>query len=723
MLELTIACVSAVGNLALAVLVFAKNSQKQVNRYFACFAIILAVWAVMNYVSLHPILLNQLTWIRLVMALVAYMCLFVLLLSNTFPTGEAHYKKLSRIAIPFAVCISALALTPWLFSDIHYPGGQVQPVPGIGMVLFVPYAIITLLLGLYILAYKFRHLRGVTREYVRYALIGIVVTFAMLLIFNFLMVVAFKTSAFVAYSPAVGLIFTASFAYGMIRYKLFDVRLIVARFIAYLLLLLFTGGLYGFAAVGVSFVVSGVRPGLTQVIFSTAVVGLLILFVQPLRRFFNRITRAIFYQDDYDTKNILDKLASVLVRSTNTNILAKSSMSILAGALRPEYITILLYEDGERRAERFISVGQNVPDLKSITAVLHGVTDVVSAEAMEAQPVNFHERIQAANVSIVARLKTKGSVIGYCFFGYKTSGSAYTRRDIDLIRIASDELAVAIQNTMRFEQIQDFNDTLRQRVEAATKKLRESNAQLQKLDEAKDEFVSMASHQLRTPLTSVKGYISMVLEGDVGKITKMQRQLLEEAFTSSERMVHLINDFLNVSRLQTGKFILESKPVDLAKVVEQEVASLQTTAAAHNMKLIYRVPAYFPVLYLDDSKIRQVLMNFMDNAIYYSREHTTITVKLFVEDGSAVAEVHDTGIGVPKAEQAHLFTKFFRATNARRQRPDGTGVGLFLAKKVIDAHGGSMVFESVEDEGSTFGFRLPIKKLSTAPKDTDELKK
>ena len=95
-----------------------------------------------------------------------------------------------------------------------------------------------------------------------------------------------------------------------------------------------------------------------------------------------------------------------------------------------------------------------------------------------------------------------------------------------------------------------------------------------------------------------------------------------------------------------------------------------------------------------------------------------------MEDGDVVVTVHDTGIGVPKAEQAHLFTKFFRASNARKQRPDGTGVGLYLAKKVVDAHGGSMIFESHSSEGSTFGFRLPIKRLSAAPaSDTDELNK
>ncbi|MCY1368859.1 Sensor histidine kinase WalK [compost metagenome] len=115
-------------------------------------------------------------------------------------------------------------------------------------------------------------------------------------------------------------------------------------------------------------------------------------------------------------------------------------------------------------------------------------------------------------------------------------------------------------------------------------------------------------------------------------------------------------------------------------------------------------------------------MNFIDNAIYYSKENTTITVSLKADDDTLELTVKDTGIGVPADEQAQLFTKFYRASNARKQRPDGTGVGLYLAKKVIVAHGGSMVFSSVPEKGSVFGFTLPVKKMALAPaSDADDL--
>ena len=717
MLELVITCVSVIANLLLAVLVFLQNTKRNVNRYFAFFAVVLSCWSITNYISVNPFWLDQLTWIRLDMAWSVLMSMALLMLINVFPTGEPFYSRLNKLVAPPGVAIAVFAMSPWLFTSIDYSSGSPQPTPGPIMAPFALYTLIILVFSVIILIRRFLKLKDRAKEYIRYAIVGVILTFSLLVIFNFIAVVAFRNTSFIPFSPLITLIFTASFAYGMIRHQLFDIRLIVARFVAYLLLLLFIGVVYSFVSVGASFLVAGIQPDFTQVALSTLAVGVLILFVEPLRKFLNRITRAIFYQDAYETKDILDKLSTVLVRSMDTTSLIKNSAGILKDALKAEYITVVLISSPEVGKRRSVTQGMQKEKIThSLSdAELAGLNDMLVADLIDESSDRMQARLQNLGIAVIARLKTSSGIIGYIFFGDKVSGGAYSRRDTELIRISGDELAVAIQNAIHFEQIQEFNETLKQRIQEATKELRATNSQLQRLDEAKDEFISMASHQLRTPLTSVKGYISMVLEGDAGKIGPQQKQLLSEAFASSERMVHLINDFLNVSRLQTGKFMLEQRAVDLTKVVTQEVESLQTTVKMHDLKLKFKAPSHFPILFIDEGKIRQVIMNFIDNAIYYSRENSTITVALSVMDGDAVLEVHDTGIGVPKDEQAHLFGKFFRATNARKQRPDGTGVGLFLAKKVIVAHGGSMVFHSVEGEGSTFGFRLPVKKLSAGP--------
>ena len=279
---------------------------------------------------------------------------------------------------------------------------------------------------------------------------------------------------------------------------------------------------------------------------------------------------------------------------------------------------------------------------------------------------------------------------------------------MQLLEIIADEVAIAVQNNLQFNEISQFNITLQKKIEEATKELQKSNEKLQKLDEAKDEFISMASHQLRTPLTSVKGYISMILEGDAGPVNDTQKRFLDQAFLSSQRMVYLIADLLNVSRLKTGKFVIEANPTYLPDVVESEINQLQETAKARELELVFTKPAEFVTLNLDETKIRQVIMNFVDNAIYYTPRGGRITVALKQLKNSIEYTVTDTGIGVPKKDQHHLFTKFYRAANAKKSRPDGTGLGLYMAKKVVIAQGGAMIFKTTEGKGSTFGFTFPI---------------
>lgn len=296
---------------------------------------------------------------------------------------------------------------------------------------------------------------------------------------------------------------------------------------------------------------------------------------------------------------------------------------------------------------------------------------------------------------------------------------AYTESELVILSSAVQQYSLLLENSAQFEQIQNFNVTLKKEVKNATKELSRTYEKLQELDATKDEFISMASHQLRTPLTSMKGYVSMVLEGDAGEITDTQRQLLNQAFISSQRMVYLIADLLNVSRLKSGKFVIEPKPTYLPDTIESEISQVYEVAKARGLALEFKRPKNFPTLMLDETKTRQVIMNFTDNAIYYTPKGGKVVLSLQETDDFIEFRVKDSGIGVSPKDQKQLFSKFFRASNARRARPDGTGLGLYMAKKVITAQGGQIIFESAEGKGSIFGFKFPksmiapyVKKLS-----------
>lgn len=520
--------------------------------------------------------------------------------------------------------------------------------------------------------------------------------------------------------PVVGITF-----YTVKHYGLFDIKLAAVRSVAYVFSLAILALLYYLIAYIISAALFNGES--YEVGPASVMIALALAFIfQPVKHFFDQVTDRVFYRNRYDTGEFLIRLGRILTSTTELRVVLERVDQEIRQTLKAGSSLFLVYRDhhpnelvGKGISKQRFSV-EDLAHLDAAAALFEGRLLEVDRLSVSGVPEHqaAYEVLAKRHIALALPLVSANEAIGYYMLGEHKLGG-YTKQDKGALEAIANELVIAVQNARSIQALRELNANLEHRIDDATKELRKSNEQLREADLAKDEFVSMASHQLRTPLTSIKGYISMVLEGDVGDITPMQSKLLSEAFTSSERMVHLISDFLNVSRLQTGKFMLDPTLTNLADLVDEEVDGLRATAKARSLKLQFRKPSRFPSLYVDGGKIHQVIMNFIDNAIYYSAEGTTIIVRLAVEGGSVVFEVHDTGIGVPKSEQSRLFTKFFRATNARRQRPDGTGIGLFLAKKVIVSHGGSMVFESVEGEGSTFGFRLPIKKLSEPPEPTE----
>lgn len=493
----------------------------------------------------------------------------------------------------------------------------------------------------------------------------------------------------------------------IIKYGLFDVRAAVLRAVTYTLVLAVLTIVYYLLAYGASVVIFGgsVTSDMSVSPVNVAIALVLAFLFQPLKRFFDKLTNTVFYRSTYDSEEFYAQLNTLIRSNLSLKSLLRGSATLIEDTLKAEYVSFLVYrQDGAT-----VTDVSSSPRKKMAPGDMHLFDELREPLYVEDSHVTpaMRKIFVSYRISIIVPLYRADTIIGIMCLGDRKI-SKYSSRDIRVLKSAAGELVVGIQNTLVTQEIRDLNENLQQRIDSATKELRRSNAQLQRLDETKDEFISMASHQLRTPLTSIKGYLSMLIDEDLGKVTPQQKQVLEEAFSSSERMVHLIGDFLNVSRLQTGKFVIEKQPTNLSELVKCEVESLQKTADGHELKLKYSTSKDIPEMNIDADKFKQVIMNFIDNAIYYSKEGTTVQISVKRNGSSVEFLVKDTGIGVPQSEQAGLFGKFFRASNARRTRPDGTGVGLFLAKKVVSDHRGQVIFESEEGKGSTFGFSLPL---------------
>lgn len=230
------------------------------------------------------------------------------------------------------------------------------------------------------------------------------------------------------------------------------------------------------------------------------------------------------------------------------------------------------------------------------------------------------------------------------------------------------------------------------------------------VERMKTEFVSIAAHQLRTPLSAVKWILRMILDGDLGKVPENQAEFLEKTYQSNERMIKLVNDLLNVTRIEEGRFLYRVKPEDIVQVIEKAIAPLREIAERKKLKFEYETPkGKIPKISIDAEKIALAAQNLVDNAVRYTKQGSIKVQVEFQKDKNTVLfSVADTGIGIPKGQQNRVFNRFFRASTAVKTETEGTGLGLFLVKNIIEAHGGKIWFKTIENKGSTFFFALPI---------------
>ncbi len=723
-LYLVIDLIVVIALIGLGFTVLIKNSSVELNRIFALFVTCISVWIIANYISNDikhapstAIIANYFVFFF------SYSAALCLLQFGIGLAGDAKARNIfNKIRLPLFL-VGLTGLTPLVVAGATLQDkvyavefGSMAPLYFISLIGIV-------FAATHIIRRNIKRTTGDQQGRLKVLFRSMLWTFPVLLLAQAIVPVTTGWFGLTNIGILPMLILVFGLYYGVVKHRLFDLRLIVVRSVVYAGTLGTISVFYGISTHYLTTLISQSSHVLVADTINVALIIVVVVAYAPLRRLFNRLTNRFFYKDAYDPQDLFDHLNRTLVSSLEISYLMQQTTAIMAQYLKAEFCIIAL--KGEKGSTLRMFGTKNVAFSKHDMAKIRHLTprthqSVVLVDYLDQESnTDLQSVLQRNNISAIINLSSNiqknEEGLGYILLGTRRSGASYTRQDARVLDTIANELIIAIQNALHFEEIEHFNVTLQGKVDEATRKLRHTNDKLRQLDQTKDDFISMASHQLRTPLTSVKGYVSMVLDGDAGKLTPLQRKLLNQSFVSSQRMVYLISDLLNVSRLRTGKFVIEAVPCNLARVIRDEIEQLKETAKGRGLELTYNKPEEFPTYMLDETKIRQVIMNFIDNAIYYTPTGGRIAVSLVEKPTSIEFMVSDNGIGVPKHEQHHLFSKFFRAHNAKRARPDGTGLGLFMAKKVIVAQGGALIFKSQEGKGSTFGFTFAKSGLQSPP--------
>jgi len=225
----------------------------------------------------------------------------------------------------------------------------------------------------------------------------------------------------------------------------------------------------------------------------------------------------------------------------------------------------------------------------------------------------------------------------------------------------------------------------------------------------KSEFISIVSHQLRSPLSNLRWTIELLMSGRLGRIEEKQTEYFKILKENSNRMMELIKDLLIVSRIETAKLPTKKIEFSLEDLVEDLIKEFTPLAQASNVKVKFGSQSDLPKIFADYSQIRLVIENFLDNAIHYIKESGLVEIKIEKRNQNLYFEIKDDGVGIPREDQRYIFQKFFRAENILKYQTQGSGLGLYISKAVVERSGGKIGFSSQEGVGSTFWFTLPIK--------------
>ena len=691
----------------LGILVYTNNPQKPSNRNFFYFTSSLSLWAITNLmanISAEPSL--ALFWSRAAIVGAALLIYFFLLFSMTFTSD----KQLSRVLrlILFIPAFIIILFSPTAANVVSSNAYAQQIQTGWLYIFVIAYLPIYTIWGVVLFVKAQRSSTGQRKDQIRSILVGTTLIAIPGFIFNAILP-ALGITGLSAFGPLFILLLVAMIAYSILRHQLMDIRFIVTRSLAFASSIFIIAAVFGLVSFQIVDVILPADASQTTIRLSYTLIAILLAFAfNPLLRFFEKITSKLFFHNQYDPQKLTNQIGDILSSEIDLDKLSTRVLNEITTQMKINISEIVVFSKDRVFYEK-------IPLKNSQKEISHKELQKLGRATLIIENLKPGERrdiLKNFGFNLSIPLRTSEKFIGYMLLGEKKNGEVFSARDLGVLKSIANEVSVAMANALSYKEIQLFTETLSEKVRQRTAQLNTANSQLRELDQAKDEFISMASHQLRTPLTTVKGYISMLNDGDFGKLTKDQNQSIKLALDGSNRMARLIDDLLNISRMQAGKFYIDPTKVNLAKMVEEEVLSLQTLAKTKKVILTCVLhKEKIPEMNLDDNKTRQVIMNLVDNAINYSastRGGGKVSVHLARQGAHIVFKVIDNGIGVPKNQQAHLFTKMFRADNAREIRPDGTGLGLYLVDRVVKDQGGSIIFESNHGGGSIFGFSLPV---------------
>lgn len=559
----------------------------------------------------------------------------------------------------------------------------------------------------------------------RYVLIGTLISGVMGVVFN-LILPWIGNYKLIQIGPAFSIVWLSFITYAIVTQRFLDIRLVIRKSFIYVGLAIFVFVAYYSIVWFDQTVFGGLHtPGayLSALIFAP----LFLIGFSFVGKSLRHIANKYFFTGLYDYQEVLETFAKNISQTINLDEVISVIIRTVQDSMRVDNIAMALPDPAHKHP--FLlhkTIGFNNEELENICESQHFcsylqeikkpiVLDELLAKQEKARELDPHlatdaETLKKLGISLILPFVMKGNINSICIVGSKITKEAYTKEDIELLTTLSNQAAIAIENARLYNNMEEI-------VEEQTGEIKEKNLRLQQLLKMKSDFLSIASHQLRTPLTAIRGLLAMQAEGDLEKLPKTeQKKEQQHMLESANRLSNIVNDLLDAMELEGGHLNFQFKDVNVVEILNQIAEDLKPNYDKKGITLTMNVPKDFPPIEAEPKMLHEALENIIDNAEKYTNKGG-VTVTLSRKKKHITIEVKDTGIGIPQTDKPRLFEKFSRGEKSSYQHTDGSGLGLFIAKNVITEHHGDI---SVESEGEGKGTTVTITLPTTQPQHNEK---
>lgn len=718
----------------LGILVFLKNRKDKSNIYFLGFSLSCAFLILFAYLSeFFPRTIPQLSLVlggKLVFSFATLLLIFFFYFSYVFPVNKRlPYYFFWPFLISGLILVVLCLFTPFIVKDIKLqPWGFNLVYGSLYNVIFLPLSILLTIASLINLILNYRVSDKLQKTQLKFIFLGLGVFLCSGVFFGAILPLITESQEFYRVGNYSAIFFIGFTAYAITKHKLFNIRVIITEIaVAILSAVLFIE----------VFISRSIAEGVIKaVVLIVATYGGYLLIRSVIkeieqRKEMERLAKRLEVANSnlLALQRINNKIVSTLDIKKVTQEIVDSiprELKYVGGFLvlvdeRHHRIKAHAISGGKilKRISRFLKKpftdysaplgGEESAIQKAIRKVelefSADLSEVVKG-AISTKKAKAVQKILRIKTFAVSPIVSRGKVIGAIIFALRKEKEKIKDEERKMMSSIADQAAIAIENAQLYEQVEKINERLKE------------------LDKLKNEFLSIASHQVRTPLSIIKGYIHTLSDNKkIGKLTKQQERFMRNIQEANDQLINIMNDFLNLSRIEQGRMKLDITKGDIDSIVKEVVERLKIEAERKKIKLLYAEPKKkIDKINIDESKITEVITNLVDNAIKYTPEKGTVKLSVKKIGKNIRIRIKDTGIGIPKEFRDRLFQKFARASNAIQVQPSGNGIGLFLVQQIINAHQGYIELSSEVGKGTIFNLYLSYESGLKKGKEIDATK-